>query len=422
MFVSSFSSMAFLIHTAKSSIYFHNQLLHLLRLDVVSGLSCGNIWLLFSFSKHRLTEKAIRRVASRYHIRGKSEFVIDYADYRDILMIATLNDLRDPYRIWERAYIDLGDVDVSSPLLSGTSGKSGEREKQRQQQLLQKHLLAGTVSSAVSRSLVAPLERLKLLSMVNLDFTKEGFFQTWGKLWREEGVGGLFRGNLPNLMRIVPTKVVEYLVFKGMEDSLKKNKKGDITEKECMLMGSIATISGTFISHPIDTVRTVLTTQVNGAQKGILQTTQAILNREGFLGLYKGIVPNLMRVAPYAAINFFVYNELTKWHRRRNGPGGEPELPLSVCCGVLAGAAAQIAVFPLETVQRRLQSHAAQQYLGVYQNMLGVFRHIIQEEGVAALYAGLIPNTLKLVPAAAVSILVYEAVQRKVNPTQYEEK
>ncbi|KAI5082859.1 hypothetical protein GOP47_0002602, partial [Adiantum capillus-veneris] len=356
--------------------------------------------------KFRLTDKAIKRVASRYHIRGgKSEFIIDYADYRDILMVSTINDLRDPKRIWERAYMDLGDVDVSFPLSSGTSSKAGEREKQKEE-LLRKHLLAGTISSAISRSLVAPLERLKLLSMVNPEFMKEGLFQTWAKLWQEEGVGGLFRGNLPNLMRIAPTKVVEYLVYKGLEDSFKKNKKGDIAEKDFVLMGSIATMSGTFISHPIDTVRTALTTQVNGARKGFLQSTQAILNSKGLFGLYKGIVPNMMRVAPYAAINFFVFDELTKWHRQRNGPGGELGLPLSVCYGVLAGAAAQIVVYPLETVQRRLQANAAQQSSVLYQNMLQAFRIIIRDEGVASLYAGLLPNTLKLVPAAVVCILV----------------
>lgn len=34
-------------------------------------------------------------------------------------MLSSIKDLRDPNRIWERAFVDLGDVDVSFPLSSG---------------------------------------------------------------------------------------------------------------------------------------------------------------------------------------------------------------------------------------------------------------------------------------------------------------
>ncbi|KAH7365512.1 hypothetical protein KP509_18G032100 [Ceratopteris richardii] len=369
------------------------------------------------------SEKPLKKMINRFTLRGgKAEPVIDYAEYKNILMISTYSDLRDPCHIWERAYTDLDNVDCTFPLSSGTICKTGCREQQGRKQQVERHLIDAALCSSVSRSVVAPLERLKLLSMVNLNYTKDGLPATFAKIWNEDGITGFFRGNLLNVVSIAPTKVVEYLVYTCLEDFMKNKNDRNVGDKEKMLMGSIATMSGTFVSHPIDTVRTALAVQVNGAQKGILKTTQAILDRKGLWGLYQGVIPNMIRVAPYAAINFVLYDELKKWYHRRTGPGGELGLLSSIFCGVLSGAAAQVALYPLETVQRHLQAHAAEKSSLAYQNMFDALRIIIQDGGVSALYAGLLPSTLKLVPAAAVSILVYEALQRKGEYKHYRVK
>lgn len=375
--------------------------------------------------KFRLADKDIEKMVSRFHVRGgisrsrgfyHDGQVLDFAEFRELLMLSSLKDMRDPFQIWGRAIIDLGDVDTSFPLSAGRYHKMGQLGQRRPKKNVLRHLLAGAASAAVSRTVVAPLERIKVVSMVNFDFAKEGFPFTFSKLWREEGVEGLFRGNFLNLLRIAPTKILEYLVYDNLKEIvLKRTEKVDIGGTERVLLGSIASMAGTFISHPIDTVRTVLIVQVGGAKRGIFESTKAIIKDTGFAGFYKGIIPNMIRVAPYAVINFVVYDELKQWYRKKIGPGGELGLLSSVCCGVVGGAAAQIALYPLETVQRRLQAQAAQQSPIIYQNMVDAFQIIIQDEGARALYAGLLPNTLKLVPAAAVSFLVYEALQKMLE-------
>ena len=73
--------------------------------------------------------------------------------------------------------------------------------------------LAGGVAGAVSRTLVSPLERLKILLQVQGHSRTEyklSVPQALSKMWREEGFRGFMRGNGSNCIRIVPYSAVQF--------------------------------------------------------------------------------------------------------------------------------------------------------------------------------------------------------------------
>lgn len=73
--------------------------------------------------------------------------------------------------------------------------------------------LAGGVAGAVSRTVVSPLERLKILFQIQ-SVGREEYKMSVGKglakMWREEGWRGLMRGNGTNCIRIVPYSAVQF--------------------------------------------------------------------------------------------------------------------------------------------------------------------------------------------------------------------
>jgi solute carrier family 25 (mitochondrial phosphate transporter), member 23/24/25/41 len=73
--------------------------------------------------------------------------------------------------------------------------------------------MAGGVAGAVSRTVVSPLERLKILYQVQ-DAGKQEYKLSVGgalkKMWREEGWRGYMRGNGTNCVRIVPYSAVQF--------------------------------------------------------------------------------------------------------------------------------------------------------------------------------------------------------------------
>ena len=73
--------------------------------------------------------------------------------------------------------------------------------------------LAGGVAGAVSRTVVSPLERLKILLQVQTSAQSEyknGIWKALQKIWREEGIKGMLAGNGVNCIRIVPYSAVQF--------------------------------------------------------------------------------------------------------------------------------------------------------------------------------------------------------------------
>lgn len=73
--------------------------------------------------------------------------------------------------------------------------------------------MAGGVAGAVSRTVVSPLERLKILFQVQSagrDAYKMSIPKALGKMWREEGFRGFMAGNGTNCIRIVPYSAVQF--------------------------------------------------------------------------------------------------------------------------------------------------------------------------------------------------------------------
>lgn len=71
----------------------------------------------------------------------------------------------------------------------------------------------GGVAGAVSRTVVSPLERLKILlqvQSVGREAYKLSVGQALAKMWREEGWRGFMRGNGTNCIRIVPYSAVQF--------------------------------------------------------------------------------------------------------------------------------------------------------------------------------------------------------------------
>ena len=297
------------------------------------------------------------------------------------------------------------------------------------------HLLVGAVSGGLSRTVVAPLERVKIEYM--LDSSKVaaegGMIGTLRRIVSNEGAVGLFRGNMLNVCRIAPTKAVELYCFDKYKEwviAKKQSEAGaghhhpkalELDGRERLIGGSVSSMAGTALTHPVDTLRSRVTS--SGIKMG--DAWRGLVQNEGIGALWKGLGANMVRVAPYGAVNFFVYDWCRTMYRKRClAPGERMKAGPTLFFGGLAGAAAQTVVYPLEMVQRRIQvsGMASALQAGVrtkavaqYKNMFHGIYVVAKTEGFAALYGGLLPNYVKIFPAAAVSFYVYEVMKANLG-------
>ncbi len=219
---------------------------------------------------------------------------------------------------------------------------------------------AGGVAGAVSRTAVAPLERLKIMFMVSGDRLKNvSVLEALKMLSKEEGFRGFFRGNGANVVRIFPFSAIQlssYPIFKSM---FTDNDKVPITPFGRFWCGVFSGVLATFFTYPLDFIRCRLSMQSSSQMvyKGVVDGLMKVAREEGFLRLYTGLVPTLVGIVPYAGIQLSVY-DLTKdlmLKLRGNTKGDQLDFFVS---GAWAGMVAQTAAFPIELLRRRMQGNS----------------------------------------------------------------
>lgn len=82
-----------------------------------------------------------------------------------------------------------------------------------------------------------------------------------------------------------------------------------------------------------------------------------------------------------------------------------PSVPLFLGCGITAGILAQTATHPLDVIRRQMQTSDTKIKISTKQ----AIKQLIANEGYRGLFRGILPATVKVAPAVAISLLVRDA-------------
>lgn len=177
-------------------------------------------------------------------------------------------------------------------------------------------------------------------------------------------------------------------------------------------LGSLAGAFGAFMVYPIDLVKTRMQNQRSSRvgemlYKNSLDCAKKVIKNEGFKGLYSGVLPQLIGVAPEKAIKLTV-NDLVRGHFSKDG---QIRLPHEILAGASAGACQVIFTNPLEIVKIRLQVQGE-----VAKTVEGVPRRsamwIVKNLGLVGLYKGASACLLRDVPFSAIYFPTYNHLKR----------
>ncbi|ORX44423.1 mitochondrial carrier [Hesseltinella vesiculosa] len=288
-----------------------------------------------------------------------------------------------------------------------------------------KHLIAGGVAGAISRTVVNPMERIKILFQIQGPDSPSyrGIWPTLKKIWVDEGFKGLMAGNGTNVIRIIPYSASQFASYEYFKQLFLKDSNDELEASARLISGALAGIVSVVCTYPLDMVKTRLAIQSaslrmnhtansnHSVQKlsGIVPTMINVYRNEGGIsGLYRGVVPTTLGVSPYVAISFWSYETLKSYV--------DNETPIKrLACGALAGSIAQTITYPLDVLRRRFQVIGTGNAGYKYSGTLDALKTMVRQEGAASLYKGLLPNYLKVAPAIGVSFVSYEACKDVLN-------
>lgn len=286
------------------------------------------------------------------------------------------------------------------------------------------NLAAGGVSGAVSKTITAPLEKVKL-AIQNQDSNPRilsgemprytGMGDCFSRHIKELGPSSLWRGNVANCIRYVPTAAFN-LMFK---DTIKRafpkyDKKTEFGKFALAQVGSGAAAGGltNTLVYPLIYVRTVLGADLGKVKKynSMLDCITKTVKNNGVLSLYNGIGPSTVGIVVYRGAQFGV-QDVVKAFNPYQKDVSIIGIASKFCVAQVAVSISGIVAYPFDTMQRRLQIEASKpEAEQIYKGMGDCFAKILKDEGPKGFFKGAMANILRGTGAAIVLVMYDEII------------
>jgi len=289
-----------------------------------------------------------------------------------------------------------------------------------------KDLLVGGTSAAISKTAVAPIERVKLLLQVQDASTQikagekyKGIVDCFVRVTKEQGFASLWRGNLANVIRYFPTQALNF----AFKDKYKQIFVAGIDKKTQfwrfffgnLASGGAAGATSLCFVYPLDFARTRLAADIgkSGGDRqfnGLKDCLSKIYKSDGLRGLYRGFNVSVQGIIIYRASYFgcfdtaksfvpakFQRNVILSWMIAQT---------VTVCSGILS--------YPFDTVRRRMMMQSGRSDI-LYKNTIDCWKKIYVQEGGKAFFKGAFSNVLRGTGGALVLVL-YDEIQHILKP------
>jgi solute carrier family 25 (adenine nucleotide translocator) protein 4/5/6/31 len=287
-------------------------------------------------------------------------------------------------------------------------------------------LLTGGTAAAVSKTAVAPIERVKLLLQVQdaqktiaVDQRYKGIIDCFTRVAKEQGFWSLWRGNLANVIRYFPTQALNF----AFKDTYKKLFIGGVDKKKefwkfflgNLASGGAAGATSLCVVYPLDFARTRLAADVGkgGSRefKGLGDCLVKIFKSDGLVGLYRGFFVSVQGIIIYRASYFGFFDTV------KSLVASDPKkVNFFVAWGIaqVVTVGSGVASYPWDTVRRRMMMQSGKVGKDImYKNTWDCAVKIIKQEGVRAMYKGALSNIFRGTGGALV-LAIYDEIKKYI--------
>uniref|UniRef100_A0A8D3CSL6 Mitochondrial thiamine pyrophosphate carrier n=1 Tax=Scophthalmus maximus TaxID=52904 RepID=A0A8D3CSL6_SCOMX len=318
--------------------------------------------------------------------------------------------------------------------------------------------LAGSAAGMVTRALISPFDILKIRFQLQIERVSsqrpegkyQGLFQASRCILSEEGLSAFWKGHIPaqllsicfgavqvepeltprsHTQKIPMTQshiyifvcvcvrlCVQFASFQFLTEVAHKSTPYDSqTAGVHFLCGGLSACSATVVCQPLDTLRTRFAAQGEPkVYRSLRHAVSTMCRSEGILAFYRGLIPTLTAVFPYAGLQFFSYNVFKNLLAPPPTSGSSGGNLRSLVCGSGAGIISKTLTYPFDLFKKRLQVggfEAARVHFGQvrsYRGLVDCMVQIAKEEGVRGFFKGLSPSLVKAALSTGFTFFWYE--------------
>ena len=238
-----------------------------------------------------------------------------------------------------------------------------------------------------------------------------GTVDAFVKIVGQEGVIALWRGLGPSVAMTVPSTTIYFALYEFFKSELEDHSK--LGYSTPFVAGASARAIAVAATSPIDLFRTNV--QSHSREIGATQLFRQIIKSGRWSTFWVGIRPTLWRDVPFSGIYWMCYEALRREITRTRLT--KSNYLTSLTAGAIAGSIAGVLTLPFDVLKTRTQMNVdrvATRTLSPDHLPSTTFQHmtqIVSQEGIRALFQGLLPRIGKVAPACAIMISTYEVLK-----------
>lgn len=148
---------------------------------------------------------------------------------------------------------------------------------------------------------------------------------------------------------------MKFAAYEQIKRLIRQNENRPMSIYERFAAGAIAGGISQSAIYPMEVLKTRLALRKTGQYSSIVDAAQKIYKNEGVRSFYRGYLPNLIGILPYAGIDLAVYETLKNKYLSQY-ENEQPSFWVLLACGSISSTLGQVCSYPLALVRTRLQA------------------------------------------------------------------
>lgn len=269
--------------------------------------------------------------------------------------------------------------------------------------------ISGSIGGVVEASCLQPIDVIKTRLQLDRVGNYKGILDCGSTVANSEGIRALWKGLTPFATHLTLKYALRMGTNAVLQSAFKDSETGVISHQARLFSGfGAGVLEALVIVTPFEVVKIRLQQQKGLSPellkyKGPIHCARMIIREEGILGLWAGAAPTVMRNGTNQAAMFTAKYMFDKalWNKQE-GDGKFLQPWQSMISGFLAGTAGPICTGPFDVVKTRLMAQSKSDGDVKYKGMIHAIRTIHAEEGLRALWKGLLPRLMRIPPGQAI--------------------
>ncbi|KAL4466807.1 hypothetical protein ABPG74_010404 [Tetrahymena malaccensis] len=279
--------------------------------------------------------------------------------------------------------------------------------------------LSGGVAGAFSKTIAAPLERVKLLLQTQSENQAllrpyNGIADCFQRCVKEEGIPSLWRGNMVNIIRYFPSQALNFS-FKELYSKIFNFDSNQQMNKYILwqfMAGGLAGCSSKALIYPLDFARTRLGVDIGNNKKkrqfnGIVDCLTKVYQQDGVRGLYRGLTVGLVGIFMYRSLYFGLYDwgKVVFLNQNNNIENLLIKKYLFAQCVVVFS---ETISYPTDTLKRKMMMQSARGQK-LYKNSIDCSIQLYRQGGFKIFFSGNASNIFRSF-GSSLCLVVYDEI------------